>query len=155
MVRRGLYALGFVFAALGLGLTVAHILEIPGKRQLSGPEWLTVQHTFYGGFAIVGGIAELGGLVVSLALVAIERQRRARVWWPLISAIGFAGMLGAFAFGNRPLNAQIASWTATTLPADWTAVRDRWDTAHTISGVFAAVAFFSLLAGALVDPRER
>lgn len=29
-------------AALVLGLTVAHILEIPGKRQLLGEDWLFI-----------------------------------------------------------------------------------------------------------------
>ena len=77
-------------------MTVAHILEIPGKRQMSGGEWLTVQQTFYDGFAIVGGIVEVGGLLTSLGLIAIERRRRARVWLPVVSTIGFAGMLGAY-----------------------------------------------------------
>jgi hypothetical protein len=30
----------------------------PGRAQLSGAQWLAIQHT-YGGYAVVGGIAEL------------------------------------------------------------------------------------------------
>ncbi len=147
MARRGLYALAFVFAALGMGLTVAHVLEIPGKRQLSGPEWLNVQHTFYGGYAIVGGIAEVGGLLASLGILALDRQRGTKSVWPVISALAFARMLGAYFFGNWPLNAQTAIWTPETLPAAWPAVRDRWDTAHTTSAIFSIIAFGSLLVG--------
>ena len=44
-------------AALALGLTLTHDLEIPGKQLLSGADWLIVQQTFYGGFAIVGPYA--------------------------------------------------------------------------------------------------
>jgi hypothetical protein len=149
VIRRGLYALAFVFAALGMGLTVAHVLEIPGKRQLTGAEWLTVQHTFYGGYAVAGGISEVGGIVASLGILAIDRRQGTKSVWPVISALAFAGMLAAYWFRNRPLNAEIAAWTPQTLPADWSAVRDRWDTAHSISAIFAAIAFGSLLAGVL------
>lgn len=69
--------------------------------------------------------------------------------WPVVDAVAFADMLRNYWFGNRPLNAQIATWTAETIPADWSAVRDRWDTAHTISAILAAIAFGSLLGGLL------
>jgi hypothetical protein len=147
VARRGLYALGLVFAAVGFGLTFAHFLEIPGKRQLTGAEWLKVQHTFYGGYAVFGGIAEVGGLLVSLGILAIDHHSRGRTLWPLISAIAFAGMLGDFLLGNQPINEQVATWTPETIPSDWMALRDRWDMSHTLSAVFAAVAFLSLLVG--------
>jgi hypothetical protein len=152
--HRGLYALGQVFAAVGFGLTFAHFLEIPGKRQLTGAEWTKVQHTFYGGYAIFGAIAEVGGLIVSLALVARNRRDGMRSPWPIIAVIAFAGMLGNFWFGNRPLNDQVATWTAETFPSYWMDTRDRWDTVHTLSSVFAAVAFGSLLTGVITAPRD-
>lgn len=115
--HRGLYALGLVFAAVGFGLTFAHFLEIPGKRQLTGAEWTKVQHTFYGGYAIFGAIAEVGGLLVSLALFARNRREKVRSLWPIVAAIAFSGMLADYWFGNRPLNDQIATWTPETVPS--------------------------------------
>jgi hypothetical protein len=135
-------------------LTFAHFLEIPGKRQLSGAEWTKVQHTFYGGFAIFGAIAEVGGLLVSLAIFARDRREGRTSPWPIVAAIAFAAMLGDYFLGNRPINDQIASWTPETIPTDWAALRDRWDTVHTLSTLFAAVAFGSLLAGALPKVEE-
>lgn len=146
-LRHTLYGLAFICAAIALGLTLAHVLEIPGKRQLSGEEWLQIQQTFYLGYAIVGAIAEVGGLLASFGIVATERRERVSTFWPVISAIGFAGMLGTYWLRNRPLNDRIASWSAQALPADWSVVRDRWDMAHSISTIFAAVAFGSLLTG--------
>jgi hypothetical protein len=95
-LRRTLYGIAFICAALALGPTLAHVLEIPGKRQLPGEEWLQVQQTFYLGYAIVGAIAEVGGLLASLGIVAVERRERASTFWPVISAIGFAGMPGSY-----------------------------------------------------------
>jgi Domain of unknown function (DUF1772) len=136
-------------AALALELTLTHDLEIPGKQQLSGAEWLVVQHTFYGGFAIVGGIAEVLGLISTGVLLALLRERRMSFILTLMATLSFAGMLALFAFGNNPLNQQIATWTPQSLPANWHEIRDAWDRFHAASSVFAALAFTALLIALL------
>jgi hypothetical protein len=134
-----------VCATLALGLTVAHDLEIPGKQQLSGADWLTVQHTFYGGFAIVGGVAEVLGLLSTAMLAYLLRKQASPFILTLVAAISFAGMLALFAFGNNPLNQQIASWQSSPLPANWREIRDAWDRFHAASSVLAALALTVLL----------
>lgn len=138
-----------VCAALVLGLTLTHDLEIPGKRMLSGAEWLTVQHTFYGGFAIVGGITEVLGLIASLVLLYLLRKQKMAFILTLVAALSFIGMLALFAFGNNPLNIQVMSWTTATLPANWRQVRDAWDSFHAASSAFAALALCVLLIATL------
>lgn len=89
-------------AALVLGLTLTHVLQAPGSRGLDGPAWLQVQHTFYGGFAVTGGVAEVAGLVAT-ATVAVVLLRRARM--AAAHAVASACLLGtllAYWFGNRP-----------------------------------------------------
>jgi hypothetical protein len=73
---RALRCFDITCAALVLRLTLAHALEAPGQAELSGAEWLAPQRTFYGGFAVVGGIAEIVGLVASLALAYLLRAER-------------------------------------------------------------------------------
>lgn len=143
--------ISFVCAALVLGLTVTHDLEIPAKQMLSGASWLTVQQTFYGGFAIVGGITEVLGLISAGLLAYFLRKRRTVFILTLVAAICFAGMLAVFAFGNNPLNQQVMSWTPATLPANWRSVRDAWDGFHAASSVLAAIALISLLIATLRD----
>jgi hypothetical protein len=138
-------------AALALGLTVTHDLEIPGKQMLSGADWLTVQRTFYGGFAIVGGVAEVLGLISTGILLYLLRERRTPFILTLVAAVSFAGMLAVFAFGNNPLNQQVASWTPQTLPPNWHEVRNAWDGFHAASSVLAALALTSLLVATLRD----
>ena len=140
-----------ICAALVLGLTVAHDLEIPGKEQLTGTEWLTVQHTFYGGFAVVGGVSEVLGLVSTGLLAYLLRRRRAAFILTLVAFVAFAGMLALFAFGNNPLNVQIASWRPDTLPASWRDVRNAWDHFHAASSGLAVLAFILLLIATLRD----
>ena len=138
-------------AALTLGLTLTLDLEIPGKQQLSGAEWQVVQHTFYGGFAIVGGVAQIAGLISTGILLFLLRKQRTAFFLTLIATISFAGMLALFAFGNNPLNQQIATWTPETLPANWYEIRDAWDRFHAASSVFATLAFITLLIALLTE----
>ncbi len=145
---------GLVCAALVLGLTLTHDLEIPGKQMLSGAEWLTVQHTFYGGFAIVGGITEILGLISSLVLLYLLRKQKVAFILTLLAALSFIAMLALFAFGNNPLNLQIMSWTASTLPANWRHVRDAWDSFHAASSACAALALCVLLIATLRDTQS-
>jgi hypothetical protein len=136
-------------AALVLGLTLTHDLEIPGKQQFDGAEWLAVQHTFYGGFAIVGGLAQIIGLISTSILLFLLRRRRTAFVLTLLAALSFAGMLALFAFGNNPLNQQIATWTPQSLPANWHEIRDAWDRFHAASSGFAVLAFTVLLIALL------
>ncbi|GHO97502.1 hypothetical protein KSF_075500 [Reticulibacter mediterranei] len=143
--------LSLICAALVLGLTLTHDLEIAGKHMLSGANWLTVQHTFYGGFAIVGGSAEVLGLLSTGLLAFLLRGQGTTLRVTLIAALCFAGMLVLFTFGNHPLNQQIASWTPETLPRDWRVVRDAWDRFHAASSVLSVLSFVCLLIALLRD----
>ncbi len=151
MLLKTLRFLSLICAALVLGLTLTHDLEIPGKHLLSGANWLTVQHTFYGGFAIVGGIAELLGLLSTGLLLLLLRKQRVALALTLVAALCFAGTLALFAFGNNPLNQQIASWTPATLPTAWQQIRNAWDSFHAASSVLAALSLVSLLIALLHD----
>lgn len=112
-----------ICAALAFGLTFAHDLEIPGKGQLSGAEWWKVQQTFYGGFAVVSGVAEVLGLISSGLLAYLLRKQPTAFILALVAAVSFAGMLAVFAFGNNSLNQQVAFWRPETLLATWSEVR--------------------------------
>jgi hypothetical protein len=138
-------------AALALGLTITHDLEIPGKHMLSGANWLAIQNTFYGGFAIAGGVAEVLGLISTGVVLFLLRERRTAFALTLVAALSFAVMLALFAFGNNPLNQQVATWTPRTLPANWREIRDAWDGFHAASSAFAALALSVLLIATLRD----
>ena len=143
-------------AAAVFGLALAHALEIPGKRGLDSTQWLAVQQSFYGGFAPIGGLAEVLGLVTSLLLLLPLRKRPRALVQTVIGALCFLGMLLIYFFVNRPINSRIASWTPTTIPDDWTFYRNLWDYAHLGTTLLATVAIVLLLLAALMPdaPRE-
>jgi len=137
--------IGLLCCALVFGLTLSHVLQAPGSRALEGPTWLRVQQTFYGGFAVEGGLAEVTGLVTTSVCALLLRRRGHAPTAPLVAALCLLGTLLAYWFGNRPVNAEIAGWTASTLPGDWPAYRDQWETAHAVSAALSGVALLVLL----------
>ena len=145
--------IGLLASMLVFGLTLTHVLQSPGSRGLDGAAWLQVQHTFYGGFAIVGGVAEIVG-VAATAAEAIRRRHQPRIALaPAVAAVCLLGTLLSYWFGNRPVNAAIAGWAPSALPADWMHYRDTWETAHAISAALSGVAAVVLLV-ATVWPKR-
>ena len=150
---RALRLVAIVCAALVFGLTLSHVLQAPGSRRLPAAAWLEVQHTFYGGFAIIGGIAEIVGLLSSLLLAVLLwrssrtiADARTRAWVaPGVAAATLLGTLAAYWVGNRPVNANVAMWTEATLPGDWSSARAMWENAHAASAVPSGIAFLALL----------
>ena len=130
-------------AVLGL----AHVVEIPGKHQLDAATFLSVQHHLYGGYAIVGGVAEVAALA-AVATAALRVRHRHDLLLTLTVATGAAaGMLVLFGFGLRPLNADFTRWTADTVPAGWRHARNRWELLHALNLVLSVVILSSSLHG--------
>jgi hypothetical protein len=100
----------------------------------------------------VGGLAETVGLVASIACVALLRNDPVGFRLSALGAAGFAGMLLSYAFGNRPVNDQIANWSPANIPMDWSAAQAAWENAPAISAALAAIALISLLFSILRDP---
>lgn len=140
-----LHRIVLLCVALVSGLTLTHVLQSPGSRGLSGSGWLAVQHTFYGGFAVVGGAGEIIGLIAAARLAMLGRRTLRTALLGIVSAFAMLGCLAAFVFGNRPANDQIASWTPGTLPGNWSATRNSWEIAHTVSAVLSLIALLVMI----------
>ena len=70
-------------------------LEVPGKQLLSGTDWLTVQHSFYGGFAVVGAVAEVLGLLSIGMVLYLLRERRGAFALTLVLSGGLSRRIPA------------------------------------------------------------
>ena len=119
--------------------------------ELDGPTYAQVQSAFNrnvrhaGFFACFFGPIPLG----LLALASAWADRR-QGWWRLLALTVLAYALGIVLFTrqvNLPLNDLTESWTATTVPAHWAAVRAAWNQANLWrSGLNLALFAASLIA---------
>ena len=86
--------------------------------------------------AVLLPLALLRGLVT---LVLLWPHRTAAYWW---LAAGFVLMVAALVITlavEVPIDNQIETWTAATLPGDWRSIQSRWELWHTIR-TFASIA---------------
>ncbi len=97
----------------------------------------------------------LGALCIVLTLtLAIMTKRSPRARYLLVAALLCLVTAGVVTrFGNQPINIQVMTWTAQTLPQNWTQFRDWWWQWHVIRTV-ATVAALCLVIMAVLTQRN-
>src|SRR5262245_25277785 len=110
--------------------------------------FLDVGHAMIGNLAPVMSVlmpaAVLSTLLAGVLLLGV---RRGAAYLTLAGFACFAAVTLVTVLGNVPIDDQIAGWTPATLPADWTAARDRWQLLHTLRTFLSLAGVACLLAG--------
>jgi hypothetical protein len=119
-----------MLAALCMGTTWAHLLEMPAKIRLDGATWLMLLQTVYPpAFGTVGAFFEIAAPIAAAVLAFLVRGQPA-FRWTLFGALCLIAADAAFWIWVAPVNATLVPLTADTLPPDWTALRDQWEYTH-------------------------
>jgi len=151
----GLAVVTALVAALSLGPSFAHVLEALPRLTVWSPE-LWREATVFNGqfqlFATFGAPLDILAIVLPAALAFTLRDRSSRTLAGA-AAIAYAGALGLWFALVQPANVVLATWTPGPLPADFAAVRDRWEYGHMCVAA-AKVAGLIFLASALVAMRS-
>jgi hypothetical protein len=122
--------LTLMLAALCMGTTWAHFLEMPAKIKLDGPTWLMLLQTIYPPmFGTVGAFFEIAAPIAAVVLAFLLRGRPA-FRWTLLGALCLIAADAAFWIWVAPVNATLVPLSADTLPPDWAALRDQWEYTH-------------------------
>jgi Anthrone oxygenase len=144
------FLLTLLLAALLLGTTFAHVLEILAKLKYDASLWTHLQQTLYWAFAWIGGPIELAAILASGVLAYLLRGSATSFW--LAAAATGCLVLAFFViwiFITNAANVEIASWTPQTVPSDWEAWRRQWDLSHAARFVLHLAAFVAL-TGSLI-----
>src|SRR5690348_2549011 len=106
-----------IAVAIVMGLSLAHVLELPGKLRLTREQYLAVQTIYYPGFTI-GGAAEPLAILLLLALVVLTSPERTLRFVLLVTAL-LAIIIVQLVFWTltQPVNRYWLETTATTGPA--------------------------------------
>lgn len=159
-----LQVLSVVLVAIGMAMSLAHALELPGKLRLSRDHYIAAQAIYYPGFTIGGFFGEFGAMLATLALLVVTPTGTPRFW---LTALAFACLLTMHALYwalTHPVNrfwlkdqalhgAGAAFFDAGIAGApgadqDWTKLRDRWEYSHVARAAFAMAAFILLVIAA-------
>lgn len=93
---------------------------------------------------MIGALAS--GLVV---LVLAWRAASPTRWLQALALAGLAAMVASTLIINAPINHAIDAWNAAQPPADWQALRDRWEFGHMLRSYVGLLSLTAALAAAL------
>jgi hypothetical protein len=124
--------------------------------ELSGETFVAVGHQMIDNLgapmAILLPLALLSALVT---LVLLWRGGGGAAFWWLLA--GFLLMVAALAVTlavEVPIDNQIQTWTAATLPGDWRSIQSRWELFHTIRTFLSIGAVVAATIGSAVRRPE-
>lgn len=154
-----LEVLTVILVAGAMAMALSHALELPGKLRLARQEYFVVQRIYYPGFTIGGGIAEVGGILATFALM-LASSGPLQAWLIAGALVALLAMQLVFWFMTQPINKHWLQDVKLNAPAqrffateggdgasvpptqEWTALRNRWELSHVVR---AALAMLSLI----------
>jgi uncharacterized membrane protein len=149
--------ISLVLTGLLAGLFVGRWLGAPASQQYDGPVFTEVQQRIdatVGNTAPVLIMATIAALVV--LLVVLRDLRSPRFLLAGGALVCVIALTVSTQLVNVPLNEEINTWSPQAPPPDWSQVRERWETFHTLRTVFAVLALGLLAASlTLTAPRAR
>jgi hypothetical protein len=148
MKERGVnifFAIAFVFVALMLGVSLAHLLALPNKIDLTRNDYLISQQV-YRGWSLAA-VLVIGALFSTLLLAIFTRHTRAISIPVLIAFLLLAASQVIFWVYTFPANQQTNNWGY--LPDNWMQLRKQWEYSHAAGAVLNFLAFTCLLMAVL------
>ncbi len=118
--------------------------------------FLEVGHTMITNLGGPMAVLMPASLISAVPVLIYMNRNRRRGFYLMVAGTGLLAVALVITLSvNVPIDNAINRWTADTLPADWTATRDRWETFHA-SRTFASLAGFACaLAAILWNPGDR
>ncbi len=155
---RGLAIVTALVAALSLGPSFAHVLEAGPRLREWPPElWreATVFHGQFRLFALVGAPLDILAVALPAGLAFALKAAGRPMRWAALAALLYGAALISWFLLVAPANAVLASWTPGPLPADFPAVRWRWESGHMVVAALKALGLIALLTSlAGLPPRQ-
>lgn len=131
-----------LFTGATMGLELAHLLEWPAKADYSGSLYTRLQESLYLWFGYAGGLIYLLAIAGGVTIAVLGRHRHAVRGRLIVAAAVQVVALAVFLGVVYPVNFQFPVHGSGEIPADWTALRTRWEVGHAIGFVLFAIAFW-------------
>jgi len=112
-----------------------------------------IQQVLLSRYGVMVGLIE-GLAVVTIGFTAFLVHERKRQLALVLVALGCViAMIATWAIWINPINTEVNSWAATSVPDHWQVARDSWHRFHTIRLGLAALGFAAFAWAALQSNR--
>lgn len=128
------------FVVLALVPSLAHVLQLPNKLDLSRADYGTVQQ-LYRGWALLGLIV-IVALLATLYLTWLSRGTKGMTPAAVASVCILLTQV-VFWGWTYPVNVATSNWTV--LPENWGHLRTQWEYSHAAGAMLNLAAFSALL----------
>lgn len=146
--------LALLMLGIELGVSYSHMMQLPGKLQLSLPTFIEVQ-TILIKYKIGLGIVEISSFVLMVLLLLLIPSRTLKFCLVLCSLVLLIAAFSVWGVLIEPINTYIDSWTPDSYPSNWNEYRERWHRLHIIRLLLLTGSMSSLIASALVPEGYR
>jgi uncharacterized paraquat-inducible protein A len=148
--------LSLLLAAFSFGPSFAHVLESLPRLRTWPPElWrdATVFHGQFVLFLVVGAPLDVAAILASLWLTWTMRHEQPTFHLALIGFVLLAVALAVWFARVSPANTVLATWHSGAIPADFDAVRWRWESGHMMVATLKALGLLAICL-AVLGPRR-
>ena len=149
-MEKGLEATSTLLLGLMTGFFATYSFNVNyAMLEVDGSTYATVQSLFNINVRHAGFFVCFFGAVLLPAITGVmwlRKDKRRALVWLAIALSYFIGIVIFTRFVNLPLNYYTESWNPASLPDDWKAVRDQWNTANLLRVIVSMITFSVALA---------
>lgn len=140
----------FAFALLAGFMAVVQWSLVPAQNRLDGSAYTTLEQGMNKVLTLLMPALMIISLVTGLGvLVGAFRERIRTRWLSLVGVASLVVMVISTLIINAPINSAIDTWNPDAPPADWQALRDRWEMGHALRSYVGLGGFLAALAAVL------
>lgn len=142
----------FAFSLLTGFMAVVQWSLVPAQNRLTAVGYATLEQGMNQVLETLTPVLMIASVAAGLVVLVMSRRRssgtRVRYGVALLCAVA---MVVSTLVINAPINGAIDAWDAAAPPANWMALRDRWEFGHALRSYVGLVGLLSALAGAIWD----
>ena len=145
--------IALLLIGIELGVSYSHLMQLPGKSQLSVAMFIAVQ-TVLIQYKIGLGVVEIGLFLAMLIILWLVRTKTLTFRLTLGALLMLVAAFLVWGVFIEPINAVVDTWTADSFANNWTSYRDRWHLFHIIRLILLTVGTSSLIGSVLFQQRD-
>lgn len=139
-----------VFTGLFSGFLLGVLVLEKSLRGYDAAVYTQVRQVELDSLDTLASITLIPALICTAILGVRTMRARGNDRWLVLAALALLALVFVTSLAvNLPINGDQADWSVQAPPSDWASVRDRWQLAHAVRTVSAALAFCALAAAAI------